>query len=1847
MAARKPKNHIDGQMSFDSLWSEPEEIRNEHARATRHGNDEESRPGHLPGDPGSEDVLFGQGEGNSGTDRGFDASAVASPHGGRDDVGGVGRDQHGPGAGQGAGLPRDDLRLVASGGGGDGADHVVGRRDGQLSGPPAGGVAPPVRDGVFRPVSQQDLAPSGQKARFSANLEAIRIMGVLGSEGRAATGEERQALARWSSWGAVPQLFDKDDWVQERTALRAVLDDRQYQAASRTTTNAYYTDAGIVAAVWAVVEQLGFTGGEVLEPGSGVGTFIGMAPVGAKLTGVELDPLTASISQALYPQATIRTESFADTPIRKNSFDLAVGNVPFSKNALYDKSFNPDQRHSMHNHFILKALEAVKVGGFVAVLSSSFTLDAANPASRREMSALADLVGAVRLPTGAHRRAAGTEALTDVLLFRKREPGREPANTDWETVSPVIIDGQNIKINNYFGTHPDHVLGTITVGNGMYGDQTVTVKADIDLADVPALLGERLGQIGTQALAAGLAHTPRESNAGIVPVVVLPSVEAAWDGTIVAEPSGAFSIVEDGVPVPFAVPKAHAVEMRALLGLRDGARALMETEASNREDTPEMDAQRLVLNTRYDAYVQKYGPVNRYTLRERIDRGSGDTITTRITPPAVQKLQAEDPFGGLPGALEKFNDETQQASPGGLLQHRQVGVNKPLQGADTVDEALAIVLDTYGAPDLAAIADLVGTTPEEARLLLGTTVFDVPGTGDLVTAPEYLSGNVRVKLETAREAAASDPAWNVNVEVLEKVQPTPVGMDDVEARLGAVWISARDHQDFVSEILADPSATVSNVGSGVWRVKANRWSVRSTSEWGTERRPAPDLLQSILEQKSIQVEDKNDDGKMVANLEQTEAAQEKAEALQERFAEWVWDDPARAARLIDEYNRRFNSIALRDYTPEGKRLSLPGLAKSFVPHEHQRTAVARIISEPAVGLFHEVGAGKTAEMVIGAMELKRLGMANKPMVVVPNHMLEQFTREWLELYPQARLLSAGSEDIKASGTNATARRRFVARAAANDWDGIIITQQAFKSIGVTAATIEAYQDSIISDVRTTITNAQQEGEDRTTVKKLESKLQAEEERMKRLMDTAPDPGLTFEDTGVDYLFVDEAHDYKNLRTVTNIKGAEIAGSIRATDMELKLEYLRSTHGERVATLATGTPIANSLTEAHVMQRYLRPDLLRDAGVENFDVWGATFGETVTAIEMDAGGRLKNKSRFARFKNVPEMLRTFHVFADVKLSEDLNLDTPDLVQRPGDGERRPELVLIPQAAELADYMETLADRLDSLSGWAQKGADNALTVYNDGRKAALDLRLVGITPTSATKIDYVVAKTLDVWKANRENRYETEFESGEFSDKLGALQIIFCDMSTPSKDKGLDGQPVWTAYQQIKDQLVAGGIPSEEVQFVHDYPKAEQKAKLFERARNGEVAVLLGSTPMMGTGTNIQLRAKAIHHVNCPWRPADLTQRDGRILRQRNANAEVYNFQYATVGSYDSAAWDGIQRKATMINQVLRGSLDIRELEDVGDLALNAAQIKAATSGNPLVMEKIEADAARTKVERLKRAHEKGQASLAWTRAGAERTLSQAMTKLPAVLEAIPHVIPTQGEAFRITINGTILGKRADAVAGIYEWVKENTPNYGNYINTRHDYGTIATLGGQEITVRNAAGQSRLGSYQDLAFSIRGVPDTDLIFSRAELLEGGVGIIARLENRVAGIPDQVPMLERTIAAQQLVLTDVDAQLGKPFKHEEKLTAAREHSALLERRLQNSIEPKPAKPSTEPDPQPTPPPAQPQQERTERTSSEGFRATIEAANKLLRELATPNPDLDSEPHLPSPNRPAPERTRGPHF
>jgi len=1070
--------------------------------------------------------------------------------------------------------------------------------------------------------------------------------------------------------GAVPNVFDeaRPEWAGPRQELRELLGEREYDAARRSTINAHFTDAALVKEIWRFAEGMGFEGGRVLEPGCGSGNFIGLAPAVAEITGVELDPTTAAIAKQLYPGARVLNESFADTRIASASFDLVVGNVPFGRVSLHDPRYNP-QGHSIHNHFLLKSLELTRPGGLVLALSSRYTLDAANPAARREMAELADLVAAVRLPGGAHRQAAGTEVVTDLLVLRRREAGAAPRGEAWERALPEQLgDGSEVTINEVFQRHPDWLLGDLVAQSGPFGPE-LGLQAR---ADTVGELEAALEAVASRASSAGLVMD-RPSTAAQPEVRIEERRLQRSEGYISAAPDGGFNRVVDGTAQEFAVRgERNARELRQLLGVRDVLVELLETEAQSRDDVPRMAELRTALNDRYDRYVGHYGPVNRFTWAHsgRFDPITGEEKMRRLRP--AQGGFRLDTYAPAVMALEEFDAVSQRASKASVFQRRAVAPRVRRLGADSPADALAICLDERGTVDLDEIGRLLGSDPQAARLALGSLVFEEPGAERrLVAAAEYLSGDVRAKLAVAEAASREDPRWVENASALRAVVPAELGPGEIDARLGATWIGASDVQLFLRQTLEDPHLVVEHPGASTWTVRGNSYGVAATVRWGTARAPAARLAQALLEQRQISIHDELDGGGRTLNLTDTTAAREKAEELNERFSAWVWEDPERSSRLSKHYNDLFNGSALRSY--DGAELSLPGMAEAFEPASHQVAAVARIVAEPTVLLAHDVGAGKTAEMVIGSQELRRLGLVKKPGFVVPNHMLEQFGREFLQIYPRARVLVADKDAM--AGPN---RREFVARSATGDWDAVILSRSACERIPMSAASRRDYIDAELAVVRRQLAAAR-DG-DRRTVKRIERELLAAEERLKGKLNTERrDAGVSWEQTGIDYLFVDEAHGYKNLRTASNIQGAAIDGSQRADDLAMKLHYLRQTHGHRVVTFATATPIANSVTETYVVQRYLQPDLLARAGIEDFDSWAANFGRVVTEVELaPAGNEYRLQSRFARFRNVPELLRLLHVSADVKTAEDLKLARPAVA---GSG---PETVVVECSQELAAY-----------------------------------------------------------------------------------------------------------------------------------------------------------------------------------------------------------------------------------------------------------------------------------------------------------------------------------------------------------------------------------------------------------------------------------------------------------------------------------------------------------------------------------------------------------------------------------
>ena len=1230
-------------------------------------------------------------------------------------------------------------------------------------------------------------------------------------------------LARWSGWGAVPAVFDDKHaemaWAREE--LGRLLSGQEMAAAARNTLNAHYTDAVIVQAIWDAVAGLGFTGGRVLEAGCGSGNFIGFAPEAAEITGVELDPVTAGIAAALYPGARILCESFADTRVPDGHFDLAIGNVPFAPGRgarLADARHNPGRRHSIHNHFILKELHLTRPGGLVAVLTSRYTMDSQNPAARREMAALANLVAAVRLPSGSQQRAAGTSVVMDLLIFRRRDAGQDaPAGpTAWEQTREAELDGTQVPVNAWFLDHPEMVLGQMRAVHGAYREGDLSVQGTGDTA---AALQQALQQVTRDAAERELTWTPARDDA---PPAALPDAGAADrpDGYLQARTDGTFTQLAAGAEVPFKVPASQAAELRHLLTLRDTVLALLDAEAASPDDTDEMTGLRRRLNDRYDSYVRTYGPVARFKWRPtgKTDPATGEERRARIRPP--QGGFRTDPFAPAVLALEQFDPVSQVAGKAAIFAGRVVAPRSPRLGADDPADALAICMDLCGEVRMDAIGRLLGKTEDEARADLGTLIFEIPPDpaadqagllehaaadlaaitgfditgadlagqpapavpalpgpppGTLVPAAEYLSGDVRRKLAVAEAAARDDPRFAVNAEALRQVLPADLGPGEIIAKMGAAWIGADDIQQFLREILEDDTVLVEHPGGSVWGVSGPKHGVLATSTWGTERYPAPHLAQTMLEQRRIQVRDivKVDGSeRSILNPDETLAANEKAAALADRFADWVWEDPERADRLARAYNEKFNALVLRSY--DDVQLSLPGLALNFEPHPHQIAAVARMINEPSVGLFHEVGFGKTAEMVMGVMELRRLGLVRKPCIAVPNHMLEQFSREFLQLYPQAKILVTQKEDLQRDR-----RRLFIGRIATGDWDAVIIGHAAFERISLSADAIQAYMDREVKQIRDWL-EAVKDSEGRLTVKRLEAMLLAAEERLKaKIAAAAKDPGVTFENTGLDYLCIDEAHLFKNLRTMSSIPGAAIDGSMRASDLDMKLQWLREHRGRRVTTLATATPIANSVTEAHVMQRYLQPELLQALGIYDFDSWAGTFGQTVTEIELapEGGTSFRQVTRFAKFQNVPEMLRLFFAAADIKTSEDLQLPVPDIAAR-ADGQRVPEIIQVGPSGGQEAFIITLGSRAEAIRGGHVKpDEDNMVSVCTDGRMAALDMRLLGQPMDVPGKIGAAAGKIAAIWQAHRDDVYPGP--DGQPHPVRGSLQIVFCDLGTPA------------------------------------------------------------------------------------------------------------------------------------------------------------------------------------------------------------------------------------------------------------------------------------------------------------------------------------------------------------------------------------------------------------------------------------------------------------------------------------
>ena len=1550
-------------------------------------------------------------------------------------------------------------------------------------------------------------------------------------------------LARWAGWGAVPKVFDERDeqFVAERAELRRLLGTEEAWAqARRTTLNAHYTSASVVTTMWGAASALGVEGPvRVLEPGCGSGNFLGLAPEDAVLTGVELDATTATIAEHLYgARATIRTGAFEELRVEDGAFDLIIGNVPFAKVTPHDPRHNRG-RHALHNYFLLKSLHLTRPGGIVMALTSRYTLDAHNPSARREMAGLADLVGAIRLPEGAFAKSSGTDVVVDLLVLRRRLPGAEPTGPSWEHAVTTSAKGTgdrpggDVEVNEYLVAHPDRVLGDLVTTRGMYRDDELNVAPTGNLDEqLPAAL-DRLVADATATGLRYVARSPTEAHR----TRALPQATGdfdlthAQDGSFVVTSKGEVAVVRGGVPVAYEPRFAKdGPELVRLVGLRDAARSVLAVQLDGGSEDDLRTAQQ-VLADRYGSYLRVYGPINRSTRARtgRRDPETGEDIHRRVRP--RMGGFREDPDWPLVAALELFDDETQQTRPAAIFHDRIIDPPHERHAVDTPDEAVAVCLDETGRVTADRVGELLGVDPTTARTRLGNLVYDEPDTGRLIPAAEYLSGNVRHKLTAARTAATTDDRYRSNVTALERVLPRQLDPVEITARLGSPWIPSRDVERFAAEVL-DAAVDVEHLPQlGHWSARlrdGSRRSVALTSEWGTARADGITLLDAALNQRLHTVTDATDDGRRVRNDAETLAARDKQEALTTRFSAWVWEDPDRSERLASRYNELFSSTVLPHH--DGSHLTLPGLAASFGPRSHQRDAVARILTDGRTLLAHAVGAGKTATMVIAAMELRRLGSASKPAVVVPNHMLEQFSREWLQLYPTARILVADRERLSKDR-----RKEFVARAATGDWDGIVFTQSGFARIPLGADLMRDYLAQEIETARGALAGSR-DGKG-LSVKRLERRIAQMEENYKRLLaEHTKDDGVRFEETGVDFLFVDESHAYKNRRVDSSIDGAANTGSQRAQDLDSKLWALRRAHGPRVVTFATATPVANSMAELWVMQTYLQSDHLEAVGLKPFDAWAATFGRTHTALELAPdGASYRMQTRFARFQNVPELLTLYRQVADVRTLDDLDLPTPAVAGG------QPETVVVEPSDDLVDYVADLAARAERIRNRSvDPSEDNMLKVTGDGRRAALDLRLVGLDPAAdRAKLDVAAQHIAAIHHATRDHRYADEH--GQLTLRPGALQLVFCDVSTPAGDG-------WNAYDELRTLLVRRGVDHGSIRYMQSAQTDQAKANLFAACRDGSVAVLIGSTETMGVGTNVQARAVAMHHLDAPWRPADIEQRDGRILRQGNQNPEVRILRYVTEGSFDTYMWQTLERKAAFIAQVTRGDLPDRDVDDIGDQALSFAEVKALATGDPLVLEKAAVDADVARLTRLERAHHDDQHRLRRTHETALARADRATERAGQLEAVLDWVIDTRGDRFTMTVDGHRHSKRVEAGEHLQRLMAEGldrTPPETN--GAIHDVGSLGglTITGQAVTTIDD--EIRLA-----------VPEAHIEVTWPALdwkRSDPSGLITRLERQIQRLPDTLASLQAEGDTARAEADRAAARIGAPWDRAEELTALR--------------------------------------------------------------------------------------------
>jgi N12 class adenine-specific DNA methylase len=1571
----------------------------------------------------------------------------------------------------------------------------------------------------FRIQSEADMGvtETGKKTRYRQNVAAIKLLKQIEAVGRKATKEEQKALAKYVGWGGIKEVFEyyNRDWQTERQELRELLTPEEFEAADGSKLNAHYTSKVVVDNMYQALQRLGFKGGRVLEPSLGVGNFFGLMPkemmAASRLTGVELDSITGRIAGQLYQDADVRVQGFEKLNVPDNFYDVAISNVPFGEYPIADSKYKNFITKRIHNYFFAKALDKVRPGGVVMFITSAGTLNAQDAVARSVRSYInerAEFIGAIRFPNTAFKSNSGTEVVTDLIILQKKGEGVKSRPIKWLDVASVQVGSgsvtTNVTINEYFKNHPDMVLGEHSAAGTMYRSDSYTVNPT---GNLEKQLAEAI-----KKLPKGIITKPvHQATEAVKPAELIPVDPTKGDtreGKVFVQEGKVFK-VENQKAVPVKLTAQDVDLVKKYLAVESAARTLLRTQMQNVPDAALTRLQKN-LNAAYDAFIAKHG-----ILHSR----------------KVNNIFSGDPDFPLLLSLEDYNQKTKQATKAEIFTKR---VRRPYEKpthADTPQEALAISLNEYGRVNVDRISELTGKTPETLVNELAGLVFENPE-GGMETSDEYLSGNVREKLLIAEGAAKVDSKYQANVEALKAVQPEDLKPGDINFSLGQPWIPLDDYADFIKHLFGRSSFNVKfQPLTGSWLVEetGNKWqsvagSVENLSKWGTGRVDALDLIEMALNQKKPTIYDSIYDGnteKRVINAKETEAAREKLGKIKEEFRKWVVSETDRAQRLTEKYNWEFNNLRLRTF--DGSHLQFPGMSPAVEMRPHQKNAIWRYLQGGNCLFAHCVGAGKTFEMVASVMEARRLGILQKPVIVVPKSRLQGTADDALELYPGAKVLVADDKNFSKEK-----RKQFMAKIATGDYDVIIMSHNNFQTLSLSEATVTEFFQQQLDELEAARLEEADQGKRSkrgfgSNLQKAKKSMKARMERTIEKIKKRQDVGnVSFEELGIDGVLVDEAHLYKNLFYATSQRVAGLGstdGNDMTFDLLMKIQYLRRLNGGRGVAFATGTPVANSMAELYSLQRYLQPDELRKRNIHNFDMWASVFGQVVTVLEMSPeGGGFRLKDKFAQFINLPELVQMFRSFADVQTATMLNLPVPKLEG----GKRKTEIAK--PSPELVSYIkDELLPRAEAYRrNPAGAKPEEMLEITRLGRLAALDMRLVrpDLPDNPNSKVNRAVNNIFAIWQKTGKDRL---------------TQVVFLDLSTPKREREESGQSEEaegegrfniSVYQDIKDKLIAKGVPAKEIVFIHDAKTDAQKQQLFDRVNTGEIRIILGSTNKMGVGVNVQKKLVALHHLDCPWRPVDIEQREGRILRQGNENPQVNIFNYVTEGSFDAFMWDKVQQKAQFIQQIMSGKLNSRNTEDVGDMVMNASEIAACASGNPLHRERATLNARFRQLDMLRSSHQNEQYNLRVN----QGTIPAKITKLQETVASIEQDIRNRhditGDKFVAKIGKKTFRERAEADAALKE-----------ALNTQGE-GIIGTIAGFDlmkvpVTVR--------GKESGVLYDVT-VNGEHIYYPKTMSIQGIEYQIRNMEEILNAVKERLSETKRKQAA-------IDAEMDKPFEHEE--------------------------------------------------------------------------------------------------